>query len=406
MPQTTIDTNLFTNGTEPWPNQVFQQDFDAYFLLSYPPFQFQKTEVHNPFSFMNNLGEYTVYVQTPDGSNFINHHMPVGQYDYQIFYDKLNATLSEERFLLWEGERGKWAMVSDGKHKVCVLATDWKTASQVEMFYSQCLLSPKQFLEIVGLEKHERIFLKNYAPSKNLIDGNMANPIWRKYYFQCHVEDENDKLFYWPQFEQLYNATSALLKPCKGIDLYACQAFDRRYWQNKQWYSSGSFAPVGGWQNFNLKNCEKVATKFLTQNAHLVLAFEGKKEESEALIIANKKGLIAFYGFMIYANREKQKTKGGAADFVFNMELHGHSNKDVVHNQNFEFFFKEDLLEADAIEKYVEALKTFCHVRLVHEVRQPSVYAIYTADKPLQIHGIYAFVPALVKLSHPLYNRF
>jgi hypothetical protein len=404
MPTSIIDAQLFSPDILPWPNQVFQKDFDAYFLLSYPQFQYNETEVYNPYGFMANIQERTVYIQTPNGSKSINHTMPIGIYEDEMFYKKFAEQFTSETYLLWEGENDKWAMVSDAKNKVCVFATHWSIADQIPLFYEQYLLSPQEFLQKVGMQKHEAIFMKNYAPSSVLAKGDDDNKVWKKYFFQCHVENENDKLFYWPQFEQFYESLSKLLKPFKGLDMYACQAFERRYWRNKQWYGSGKNAPVGGWQKFSAENCKKVATKFLIDNEHLKLEFDGKQEEAEKLYIANKKGLIKFYGFNIYANRIKQKTKGSSPEFVFSMGLYDHSNKQDKYNQQFHFFYQADLLSEDAINLFVHQLKTFCAVEVVHKIAQPKVYADYTNDKSLQIHSIYTFVPEIVKQNHQGYQ--
>ncbi len=399
-----IDKNLFAKDIEPWPNQVFQKNFDAYFLLSYPPFQYTATEVYNPFSLMNNIDEYTIYIESTDGKKTMNYNITNSPNDNENYYKKFNEVFNKETYLVWQGEHTKWAMVSDAKNNVSVLATNWKIAGQIKMFYNQCLLSPKQFLQKVNCEKHEAIFLKNYAPLSILSFGNAENIIWKKYYIQCHVDNENDKLFYWPQFEKLFYAITKLLKKCKGIDLYASQIFDRRYLKNKMWYSTGKNAPVGGFQNYNLDNCEKVATKFLSNNQHLVLAFEGKKEESDALYMGNKNGLINFFGFQIFGNQEKQKTKGGLSDFHFNMCLHCHGNKDIEHNQSFEFFYKERLFAQEDVNSFLETLHTFCFIKEIHEVRNPFTFATYTSDQPLEIESIYSFIPEKVKQNHPLYN--
>jgi hypothetical protein len=400
-----IDSNLFKDGTEPWPNQVFNRDYDAYFLLSYPLYQYQDTEQHNPFALMNNVNEYTVYIQTVDGKKNLVHHIPPGEYSFQAYFDKFNATFSEQdRFLIWHGELEKWALVTDAKNKVCVLATDWKTAGQIQLFYSNCLISPHQFLEKTNCQQHQKIFLQNYAPSKIFSIGSELNPIWKKFIVQCHVDNENDKLFYWAQFERLYYAVATLLKKWKGLDMYADQAFMRWYWQNKQWYNSGKNAPVGGFQNFNLKNCEKVANKFLPQNEHLVLKFDGKQSESDELYKASKKGLIDFFGFEIFGNFAKQKTKGGYADFHLSMGLYGHGKKSDLHNQNFSFFYNESSLTDAEVKIFIETLQSFCFIKEIHEVKRPRTFAIYMPDKPLEIENIYNFVPSEAQKTHTAYN--
>ena len=120
--------------------------------------------------------------------------------------------------------------------------------------------------------------------------------------------------------------------------MYADQAFWRRYKRKGQIYASGAKASVGGWQKYTYENCKKVATKFLTQNQHLVLQFEGKTEESEQLYLANKEGLIEFMTFWVYANIEKTKVKGQFSDFHFLTYQYNFNSKSVIFNQNFEFF--------------------------------------------------------------------
>jgi hypothetical protein len=386
-----FDSEYFVKGHSPWPNQVFYKDFDAYFLLSYPPFQYSVTEVHNPFSFLNNIDERTIYIETPDGKASLNHTIPSGTYNYEAYDQKFHSTFKEEQFLFWQSENSKWAMVSDNTNKVCVLATTWQIADQVPMFYTQCLLSPTQFLEKIKCVQHKAIFLKNYQPSPTMTKGDAENKVWKKYYIQCHVEHENDKLFYWKQFEKLFYACEILLKPFKGIDLYADQIFDRRYFKKKQWYSSASNAPVGGWQKLSLENCKKVATKFLAQNEHLILDFEGKRQQADEMFIASKQGLIMFLDFYIYANVLRQTTKGAQPDFALLMASHG--PRAQLYNQQFQFFYQADLLLDDAVEKFITSLRSFCFIEQILEVQQPKVFAEYTADKPLQIHGIYSFVP-------------
>lgn len=403
-----IDKNLFTNKSSPWPNQVFQQDFDAYFLLSYPPFQWQETEVFDPFMFMNNLEEDIIYANEINGTTKFNYRIPRGEYSFEDlpkYYNAFKSAFSNESYLLWQGNNDRWAVVSDNINKVCVLACNWKDAFQVSLFFGKCLLSPKQFLQKTNCEKHEAIFMKNYAPAKVLTEGSIENPVWNKYYIQSHVNKENDKLFYWPQFEKLYHSTFKLLNFCKSLDLRADQAFNRRFFKNKQWYSSYSNAPVGGFQNYNLKNCEKLATKFLTDNKHLQLAFDGNKEASETLYIDSKKGLIEFFGFSICAHKEKQKQKFQVFDFYLNMCLHCHANKDEEHNQNFEFQFKENFVTQQEIEKYLEELETFCFIKKTHKIRMPKTSILYSNDKPLEVINIYDFVPKEVTKNHPIYNK-
>jgi hypothetical protein len=398
MQNNLIDKSLFTNGTEPWPNQVFNKDFDAYFLVSYPQYFLNQNDynIFDPFDFLNNLSEKNIYISSPNGISNLVFSLNA-DWNRQLYYDAYQQNIGDERFLFWKSENEKWAMVSDAKYNVAVIGIDWRYADQVPFFFNQCLLSPNQFLEKVALQKHAAIFLKNYKPAAILTVGAPEeNPIWQKYYFQCHVDNENDKLFYWPQFEKIFNIFHPALKHCKSLDMYADQALGRRYWMNKQWYGSYKNAPVGGWQKYSNANCNKVANKFLNNNEHLRLAFEGKKAESEAMYIANKKGLIEFFTFWIYASVQKVAQKGGASDFYFQTTLHSFSTKENLYNQVFEFCFNKSLLNEAIVNKIVGELAKIGFALKVHLIEAPYVSATFTEDAPLAISRMYSAVPDLV----------
>jgi hypothetical protein len=390
-----IDSALFAEGIEPWPNQVFQKDFDAYFFLSYPAYWLIPNDfnIFDPFDLMNNLGEKTINVNRPKGKSNLIFSLN-SDWNRQLYYDAYQQNFTDERFLFWQSENEKWAMVSDEKNIVAIIGIDWNISDQVPYFFANCLLSTAQFLQKVGKEAHEAIFLKNYKPASVLIEGSNVNPIWVKYYFQCHVENENDKIFYWPQFEQIYNVIYPVLKHFKSLDMYADQAFTRRYWMNKQWYSSGKNAPVGGWQKYSFANCEKVANKFLNDNEHLRLAFEGKREESEALYIANKNGLIEFYIFWIYASLEKVAQKGGKSDFYFQTTIHSFGNKNDKFNQNFEFCYQKNLLNDEVIEDLVNKLAQIGFAIKIHKLQKPYKFVTFTSNAPLKIECMYDALPS------------
>lgn len=386
-----FDKSIFTNNTEPWPNQVFYKDFDCYFFVNYPHTNNGYGENCRPYDLSNNLQEQTVYVSNPDGSKKIVYTYE--NYNFSVFDDLFNTNLADIRLLFWQGEGEKWAMVSDKKYGVAVYGIDCKYADQIELFFRNEMLSPVQFLEKVGLEKHIDIFMKNYQPSTKMIVGDLENEVWIKHYFQCHVDNENDKMFYWQNFEKLYYCISKLLNHFKSIDLYAEQTFSRMYFMNKQWYSSGKRAPVGGWQNFNQKNCEKVATKFLTDNEHLKLSFDLQKVAAEELYKSKKEGLIEFYGFYIYGNVVRQKTKGGQSDFCLLYGLYDHGDKSYEYNQNFQLSYKKSTIETDKMNLAIEELKKIGFAVKVTSVEQPRKFAKYSKNKPLEIQGIYSMIP-------------
>ncbi len=390
-----FDKSVFLDDLNPFPNQVFHKDFDAYFFLEYPLWQYNREEIFNPFYFLNNIQENLVIISNLDELKKLSYRKPISEWDLTPYYQAFTEIFKEERYLFWEGESSRWAIVSDAKKKIAVLGIDWNIAEQVEQFFTNCLLSPIQAMQILDIEQHEAIFLKNYTPSKILTIGNEQNPLWVKYYFQCHVNDENNKLFYWEPFEKLYGSISKVLKNFKTLDMYACQTFDRRYKQRGTIYSTGKFAPVGGWQKYSYENCKKVATKFLTNNEHLRLKFEGKNEESEALYWANKTGLIEFMDFFVYANLEKTKTKGQLSDFHFITYHYNFGNLADEFNQNFQFSYKKSAIAENLMETFVNELIEIGFVKKVHRLERPRKFAKYSKNNWLKIDGMYGATPDL-----------
>ena len=394
-----FDKSLFLNNTEPWPNQVFSKDFDCYFFVNYPHLQYGQEGPCRPYDLSNNLSEKTIYVTNPEGTKSFNYKYEFknGDWNFDGFNKLFDSKVADERFLFWSGEGERWAMISDKKYGVAVYGINWKDANQIPMFFDSELLSPIHFLQKVEKEKHLDIFIKNYQPSKILIEGSDENSIWVKYYFQCHVNTENDKLFYWQNFEKLYHCITKLLSHYKAIDMYADQAFQRNYFMNKQWYRSYKQAPVGGYQKFNLKNCEKVATKFLLDNEHLKLSFEMDKDGADKLYKAKKEGLINFFGFSISGSTQKQQRREYRNDFTFGMGLYDHGDKSDKYNQNFQLSYKKSTIENDKMNVAIDELKKIGFAVKVSTVEQPATFVKYSTDKPLVIEGIQNVIPDGVK---------
>jgi hypothetical protein len=387
MQNTLFNISLFS-AKNPWVEAIFSKRFDAYFFLDYPAYQYNAMEVYDPFPMMNNLGEKVIFVHNIDFSLQLEHTLNQNTWNRTPFENEFKSKFQAERFLFWRSENEKWTMFSDEKTKVAIMGINWKLADQVPMFHQNCMLSPKQMSEKLDLGESETAFFERYLPCDILTKGNEENPIWVKYYFQCKVPTENDRLFYWQQFEPLHEAMMKFLADFKTIDMYADQAFWRRYKQRGTIYTTGKNAPVGGWQKYSYDNCKKVATKFLTQNQHLQLQFEGKIDESEALYWANKDGLIEFMLFWIYAKVEKTKIKGRLSDFHFSMGR-DYGNKDSEFNQTFQFFYKKSLINEDLIAELLEKLNEIAFVKDTRRIEQPQIFANYKIDEAMKIEGIY-----------------
>ena len=367
--------------------QVFNKKFDAFFFLNFPkPNDFDGVNSLNiPCFFLNNIKQRNIYVSNDSGTKNLQYCFNQISWDVrEDFVKKFNDKIGDEQLLFWHSEQENWGMISDAKTEFALIGINWDIADQIKLFYEYFLISPNQAIEKLSLQDFREYFFKNYTPKEVLGKGNDANPMWVKYIFDCQVKNENDKLFYWKQFEPLYFSVTKMLKGLKGIDMYADQAFWRQYYRLKQWYTTGKNAAVGGWQVFSHKNCYKVATKFLTDNLHLQLRFDGKHEEADKLIRESKIGLISFTSLWIYATKEKQTQKGCSSDFYFKISGNGLGRNEVV-NQQFEFYLNENLIAPNRVEEFIDELMKIGFVNKVYKLRRPNIFAKYVMDKPIEI---------------------
>lgn len=370
----------------PFIKQVFQKDFDIFFFLNFPKLnELPNLGTYNfPAAFLSNIGQKQLLISTTSGIE--NHNFIFNNYcgDDIEFIELFNEKFGNEQYLFWNSEIDSWAMISDAKAAFAIVGINWEIADQVKLFMEYLLISPLQAIEKLGIQENGEIFFQNFKPKSILINGSEKNPKWVNYYFDCYVENENAKLFYWEQFEQLYFLLSKVLDGLKGIDMYACQSFWRQYYRNKQWYTTGENAPVGGWQAFTHKNCHKVATKFLTANRHLQLQFEGKIDESDQLIRAQKKGLIGFTLFWIYASKEKRRQKGSYSECFFRINDSGGKRANPI-NQQFEFCLKEGLIEESKVKKFIDELIKIGFAKKVCKLCKPYLFVKYLKDHPVEI---------------------
>jgi hypothetical protein len=379
-----FDTQLLESGQDPWLHNVFTKTFDAYFFIEYPHLR----NAHEPielFDFTTNFQEKTLYVESLNPDRQIEHFY--NQRYSDVFFDIFKEKdMAAERFLFWRGESGLWAMFSDTESKIAVIGVDWRQAysgSVTMMFRDFIIPIPKLQEKLPEIDILK--VLSNYAPSKILTEGNDENPLMVKYYFESNPKTEDDKLFYWAQFEPLYNILSATISDFKLVKMWACQHFNRLYRMKNQIYSSGSNAPVGGWQKFSHANCHKVATKFLTNNKHLQLQFEGKQDEAQALYFQSKKGLVEFYAWWLCAH--PQDKEGGVEsawnDFYFLLDC----------NCIFQFFYRKGVIDEVKIQKLYDELMRIGSVSKVFKVEKPNLHFAYDADGVAGVHSMYGFVP-------------
>ena len=132
---------------------------------------------------------------------------------------------------------------------------------------------------------------------------------WR-YSLRCRVEREEDKAYYWPQLSQLHEALLPLIAGWQDIRLNSGQALNRMIGKPDQ---DGCFratlrnAPLGGLQKLTRERLEKVGSRFLSDNAHLIDAFGNGGRLDARLFEPRGRERVHFFLTEIFAPERRLK---------------------------------------------------------------------------------------------------
>lgn len=142
---------------------------------------------------------------------------------------------------------------------------------------------------------NENRALYSYKPEKD--------EIFVTYNLRCRIENENDRLFYWSQMEQLYYILNPIMKDWKYKKVHTDVAIFRPLRPNKKRENriTGVRANNGGVRNnYELENVKKVATLYIENNPNLVASFNDPESNLYDLYQANPQGLPDVFGMSIY----------------------------------------------------------------------------------------------------------
>lgn len=385
-----FETSNFRSDYDPWSMNLFKKRFDAYFFIDYSIFSKSEPLIIKLSQLQNNINCKHLKINNIKGKS---------KTIYNINLDKVigeNVVLKEkfkkDRFLFWKGENDQWSIISDEVKKIAIIAVDWQISEQIELFFSRLIIKPKEIFERLQSDQFEKIYKTAYNPSENLILGNKDNPIWVKYFFECKVPSFEDRLFQWRHFEKLYYSLIKLLAGFQTIDMWAYQTFEYEFEKNSIKKNDSKVAPLGGWQKFSYKNCKKVATKYL-----------GKSEFSKVppLHKSGAKAYVRFGYLWVYANLNKVKVKGQRSHFYFLMG----NGETLEYNQYFNFLYKKSTISDDAINMFIDELKTYCFIKRIHRIEKPNKFATYDDNNGTSIEGIFGFKPDLKENTYIIGNE-
>ncbi len=132
--------------------------------------------------------------------------------------------------------------------------------------------------------------------------------VWR-YSIRCHVEQEADKAYYGPKLMEIYDAAIApLISGWEDCRLNSDQALQRMIGKPDP---DGTFratlrnAPVGGLQKLTPERIQKVGSKYLADNDHLIARFDNGGRDSALFYEPRGRERVHFFLHEIFALRKR-----------------------------------------------------------------------------------------------------
>jgi hypothetical protein len=114
-------------------------------------------------------------------------------------------------------------------------------------------------------------------PADFVYNAQPLDALYWRYSIRCHVDAEQDKVYYWPRLGALYDLIAPIMAGWQDVRLNSDQALQRMLRRDDE---DGSFhatlrnAPVGGLQRLTHERLEKIGSKYLNDNDHLIARFE------------------------------------------------------------------------------------------------------------------------------------
>lgn len=138
------------------------------------------------------------------------------------------------------------------------------------------------------------------------------------YVFLGKVRKEEDKLYYWKEFENLFHAINPIMSSFQNKTVYSEQVFTKLLKVTKDGLFKVTFkkAPTGGTLKWTKSNCQMICTKFLSDNEHLIKAFETNELEMNKMYL-EKKGVLTHLRLHEISGSVSEKQE--IPDFLFRL---------------------------------------------------------------------------------------
>ncbi len=145
-------------------------------------------------------------------------------------------------------------------------------------------------------------------PASYVYNGEPVDTVYWRYSIRGHVKREQDKAYYWPKLAEIYAAIAPLIAGWEDCRLNSDQALQRMIGKPG---SDGSFrgtlrnAPVGGLQKLTLERLEKVGSKYLSDNDHLIAQFENDGKDNARFYEPKGRERVYFFLHEMFGFRKR-----------------------------------------------------------------------------------------------------
>ena len=195
-----------------------------------------------------------------------------------------------------------------------------------------------------------------------------VNDIYDCSAFICKVNREEDRLFYWPQWEKFYTLLTPLIKDWefKKVQFEQSNEVLLKSPKGGPYRTTSKNASTGGHRNWTYENNKDISTKHLSNNEHLIYLFNnfGKPFDYAELFPKNNTGLIQMLWGWIHASKEPRKNVNTVMDLYIKL---GNLNRLQVdsYNQYLYVFVKRGSFEYDVLTEF---LKKVCELTFSQKV--------------------------------------
>jgi hypothetical protein len=246
---------------------------------------------------------------------------------------------------------------------------------------TRCSISDTETPSLLSLPflKHEDYYQEQH-PLLNIENTNYTNEpiseIYVEYCLQCHVNNENDKLFYNEQMLALFEVLNPLINNWKFTRVMTDVALNRLYLRSKkdEIRITGKFASNGGRKNkYTLANVQKVSTLHIANNPNLVFDFNNPGVQDRSIWEQNPQGLPHVFRMEIYGRKNNILVPNWTFDYCTPMHFYLqwenpiYNHKGIENNQSVNIWMPHSLMPSHEMDNLVRKIGKIAHATKIYK---------------------------------------